>query len=176
MWHPCFKVNTTYSEVCNKIQWTQPSWTWWGNTSRLANVTFLFVLPSTVSVKTSPSLPRLPSGLPSLSAGSHSEAGAVLRGAGGAGRHKPRLRLRPLHPETRPAARRGPQGQWPHRRMPGENACPSLCLCNCQVPLSFLREKETKILLRSGQWKWLISLLPPNKSNKCIGVYFPHKH
>lgn len=49
--------------------------------------------------------------------------------------------------------------------------------CNCQVPLSFLREKETKILLRrSGQWKWLISLLPPNKSNKCIGVYFPQKH
>ncbi|XP_069564043.1 uncharacterized protein KIAA1755 isoform X2 [Brachyistius frenatus] len=64
-----------------------------------------------LQVQTPPSLPPVPPVLPSLSPGSRSEAGAVLRGPGGAGGDKSRLRLRPLHPQTRPAARRGPQGQ-----------------------------------------------------------------
>lgn len=77
-------------------------------------------------VQTPPGVPPLPSVFPLLPAGSHSEAGAVLRGPGGAGGFKSGLRLRPLRPETRPATRRGPQGQWPHRRLSGESACPTL--------------------------------------------------
>lgn len=81
------------------------------------------------TVQTPPGFPHLPSVLPTLLAGPHTEAGAVLRGPGGAGRHKPRLWLRPLHPQTHPATRRGPQGQWPHRGLSGENACPSGSPC-----------------------------------------------
>lgn len=95
------------------------------------------------AVQTPCSLPPVPPGLPSLFTGSHSETGAVLRGPGGAGRTQPRLWLGPLHPETRPAARGGPQGQWPHRRMSGENACPSYDTATVQVPLSFLTGLES---------------------------------
>lgn len=69
---------------------------------------YYFCLPT---VQTAGSLPTLAPVLPSLPPGSHPAAGAVLRGPRGAGGVKPRLRLRPLHPQTRPAARRGPQGQ-----------------------------------------------------------------
>lgn len=55
--------------------------------SNIADIEVFF--PPTV--QTSPGVPRLPSVLPTLPAGPHTEAGAVLRGPGGAGRHKPRL-------------------------------------------------------------------------------------
>lgn len=116
---------------------------------------YYFCLPT---VQTPGGVPAVPPVLPSLPPGSHPAAGAVLRSPGGAGRVEPRLRLRPLHPQTRPAARRGPQGQWPHRRMSGESACPSLWLCICEwseVPLSFLRGKgnEVALTMRSGRRK-----------------------
>lgn len=93
-------------------------------------------------VQAPPGLPPLPSVFPVLPAGSHSAAGAVLRGPGGAGGLKSGLGLRPLRAETRPAPRRGPQGQWPHRRLSGESACPTFQVYDSQVPLSFLRRNN----------------------------------
>lgn len=139
-----------------------------------SSVFFCFLQLPAPAVQTPCSLPPVPSGLPSLFTGSHSETGAVLWGPGGARRTQPRLWLCPLHLETGPAARGGPQGQWPHRRMSGENACPSYDTVTVQVPLSFLRG------LKSNSSWWEAggrdgNVLAVFQWKECMGISFEYK-